>query len=566
MGVGKSWKMLEDFEVLVENSLAVGVPPELPTPSSSMSRSIFDSGNLGPPPLPECSTVGCFYWKDLLSLVLIMSLGTAAILLPETFIDNQTVASYWDPDASESSPSLSPSLWLLPDIVLLRAATSHLLMSVPSVVALLWGCSHVVGYVTPAYTWCSGWSSRTWSFIASLTCIVLIVQFRKATIALVPIKRYLIDGYLWNLLALVTFVVWSIVCDSIQLTLEALAKTRLNVLKHCKPIAKWKSIMENFCSFRRRDQDGVYTFEHTSTPMEVLAQIVQVYVFLFKMTAFFLFFLFFIGAAIGENIVWVMLGGILSGALVTFQMKDAIQNVLYISISNPFYLGEIVALMPTRGPMPDDPSMCLTGFVEAITLTHVVIRDFGRRQVWVPHDNFEDYNIANWTRRPSKLARAVLTLSPEGMCAAKAAELTAFMRRWIDTHEKIDQTYYKKAAIIGARDGLLIEAIFYPQPGERMIPMRQAFILASTEAANRLGLTIVPGTMRNPFPPGQTSPGSAEDDEHITLEDLLSTSARPDEPNAQLEPTDLSSSAGDSSSVPSLPTTVGETSTAAARA
>jgi len=260
----------------------------------------------------------------------------------------------------------------------------------------------------------------------------------------------------------------------------------------------------------------VYSFEHASQPMEVLAQIVQIYVFCFKMTAFFLFILFFIGAPIYENIIWVMLGGILSGVLVTLQMKDAVQNLIYIAISNPFYLGEIIALMPKRGPMPDDPSKCLTGFVEAVTLTHVVIRDFGRRQVWVPHDNFEDYNVANWTRRPSKMAMVHLTVSPHLADAPKVAQLANFLKQWIDTHPKIDQSYYRKAALVRARDGLHIEAIFYPIPGERMIPLRERFIVTAVAAANRLELTLVPNELRNQFPPtAQTDQGETR------LDDLL---------------------------------------------
>ena len=80
------------------------------------------------------------------------------------------------------------------------------------------------------------WSSK----VLLAASIVLLVQLRKATIALLEVKRKIIDDYLWILLSLVTFIVWCVLCDSIELMIDSVAKARLNRLKRCKPVMKWK--------------------------------------------------------------------------------------------------------------------------------------------------------------------------------------------------------------------------------------------------------------------------------------------------------------------------------------
>merc|ERR1712060_608251 len=79
-----------------------------------------------------------------------------------------------------------------------------------------------------------------------------------------------------------------------------------------------------------------------------------------------------------------------------------LQNLLQIVLARPFYLGDIIAVRDP-GARPGGPPMCLTGFVENFTWSHIVIRDFECKQVWIHHRDFDKYVIHNLTRRKTKL-------------------------------------------------------------------------------------------------------------------------------------------------------------------
>merc|ERR1712061_945906 len=72
------------------------------------------------------------------------------------------------------------------------------------------------------------------------------------------------------------------------------------------------------------------------------------------------------------------------------------KNIVQIAVAKPFYVGDIIST--DLG----NPKEVVTGFVENLTLFHVVIRDFGAKQVWIHHSDFQKYTIHNWTRRQTK--------------------------------------------------------------------------------------------------------------------------------------------------------------------
>ena len=241
-----------------------------------------------------------------------------------------------------------------------------------------------------------------------------------------------------------------------------------------------------------------------------------------------------------------------STALVTLNLSSTLQNVVPIAVSNAFFLGEIISLTTTGGLPPDNPGKSLTGFVEAVTLTHVVLRDFRRKQTWITHANFTKYNIHNWTRRPCRLCHIQLTVSSRVEDAKKVAQLAAFSKKWMETNEKIgarqprspphdlacmrprssrapcrarallaasDPSSYRKSVLVDVKNGLKLECIFYPLPGIDSYPIRQDYIVSIVGAAKRLGVPIVPDKMVMGFPDNQIGTPDAVED--MVLQDLL---------------------------------------------
>jgi hypothetical protein len=59
-------------------------------------------------------------------------------------------------------------------------------------------------------------------------------------------------------------------------------------------------------------------------------------------------------------------------------------------------------------------------------------------------------------------------ITGQGCAASSYAPLAAFARRWIDSHDDIGQTGYKKACIKTAIDsGLALGVVFYSKKGTR---------------------------------------------------------------------------------------------------
>ena len=436
---------------------------------------------------------------DMVYLFLISTLGFAAVFVPS-----------W----------LYESSWLVDDPDVKEVAASHLFMTIPAVIALLWVTMNVAQGVTAVQHAQKSFAPRvTWLGIC-FSVIVFIVQARKAAIVIVETKRGMVEGYLWSLLGLVTVIVVCVSLEVVHLAVVSIANKRDQMLKQCKPVSKWRGLMENFCRFRKEEPDAAYTFgEKATSPIQVLCQIVWIYFALAKASAFALYFLYYTGMDIANNIVWVLLAGVASTLVVTLNLSSALRNLMPIALSNAFYLGEIISLTTPGGLPPDNPGKSLTGFVEGVTMTHIVLRDFRRKQTWITHDNFVKYNLSNWTRRPCRLIHISFTVSSTVKDATKVAQLAAFSRKWMDTHEKIDPSSYKKSVVVDVKNGVKLEAIFYPLPGVDSYPLRQAYIIALVKAAKRFGLPVVPNEMLTSFPDGEFGSEAREDE--MDLADLL---------------------------------------------
>ena len=164
----------------------------------------------------------------------------------------------------------------------------------------------------------------------------------------------------------------------------------------------------------------------------------------------------------------------------------------------------------------------VVGFVEGFTWGHVVIRDFKRKPTYIPHGEFKGMVVANWSRRPAKQCFFQLQIAPSlSGGAVHAAQLAKFVRNWIKAHEMIDLNTYSKADVkLGAGRGQVLEVIFYPKVGAKRKILRTEFIVMLMDAAQRLGLCILPVEIRTstawPNVPADGPKGShraEEDDE-----------------------------------------------------
>jgi hypothetical protein len=75
--------------------------------------------------------------------------------------------------------------------------------------------------------------------------------------------------------------------------------------------------------------------------------------------------------------------------------------------------------------------------------------------------------------------------------------LAKFVRSWIDANPLVDQTQCKKAvAKLDGDNGPNIQAIFYPTAQANVYALRTEFLVMIMDAANRLGLVLVPIEIR----------------------------------------------------------------------
>merc|ERR1712023_319327 len=65
----------------------------------------------------------------------------------------------------------------------------------------------------------------------------------------------------------------------------------------------------------------------------------------------------------------------------TLDLGPNILSLVRLSLFNPFYLGDIITL--NSNGSQGNPSTSIMGFVENITISYVVIRNFEMKQVWI---------------------------------------------------------------------------------------------------------------------------------------------------------------------------------------
>ena len=220
-----------------------------------------------------------------------------------------------------------------------------------------------------------------------------------------------------------------------------------------------------------------------------------------------------------------------SGALLAIGCSgDAVRNVLFLAISKPFFLGDIVHVHPatSAGGMGES----VAGFVECITFSHVVIRAFDCKQVWLAHSHFESLTISNWTRRPNKTVLLKLTVRPTEAPEAVQA-LLKFIKGWVHASPDVKQSGYQKIALTGVDPGYTLTVIFSTAVGSSKKKMREKLLFGIMEAARRLGIELMPNEIAV-FLPGTVGASTEPSKERQqSLAELLPKAAPGNQPGVK---------------------------------
>ena len=130
----------------------------------------------------------------------------------------------------------------------------------------------------------------------------------------------------------------------------------------------------------------------------------------------------------------------------------------------PFYVGDVIQC--DNGPVATNAPTSTTGFLEAITLGGVVIRNFQMKQTLIPFTVFNNMVVQNWTRRATKTV--VLDIYVSSHCTTAAVKtLAKFGKEWLDSSDQVLQTGYKKCVVSSASMGFTLQIIFFPAIGAR---------------------------------------------------------------------------------------------------
>lgn len=371
-------------------------------------------------------------------------------------------------------------------------------------VFVLGSAQHMVGDKTDGQkgTYEGGKSNLT----VVVVCLAIVTVGQLSSIADLLLKTHqaeMLRHYLWVGLGVCSVQGWFFLVDSFEGILIKMADIQQWSASHSIPRMKQKAIMMSFTHFQSPAEDRVYSFAEHVSPGKAVADLVSVYMLLAKIYAAIAFVCVYLKIEAGMY-VYVLV--ILTSAIITKHLSPAIDNLLQISQTKPFYLGDIIALAPTG----DGASYKYTGMVEAITWSHIVLRTFEAKQQWISHSEFLTMSISNWQRRTTKpvLLEFMLKYDSE---PAKVQALADYGREYIGIGNwkktgipiidrdlakgedpLIKVTGYRTCKVTHAKMGYNLKMVFFPLSKKRKDFAREKVLFAIAAEARRLGVVIVP--------------------------------------------------------------------------
>jgi len=129
--------------------------------------------------------------------------------------------------------------------------------------------------------------------------------------------------------------------------------------------------------------------------------------------------------------------GIFSG----YKLWDGLTLIMKLALHKPFFVGELISL--ATSPFEGDQ---IVGFVEHVTLSYLVLRDFQSFQVWVPLLELNRLSLKNWSRRAWKAVE--LRFAVSGRCDPVAVDaLAKFGLEWISRSPDVLPKSYSKCCV-----------------------------------------------------------------------------------------------------------------------
>ncbi|CAK0893911.1 unnamed protein product [Prorocentrum cordatum] len=396
-----------------------------------------------------------------------------------------------------------------------RSSSVSMLLSIPLAAAFFYAAAHQVISNSPFFDNSIGTPPEVFKMIV----ILALSMCRKALKGLVsPQGSWLLD-HSFFLILVIGLNIWFAVLDRLTSLLESMGRSEVSIMQ-AKPAKKMYEIMQavgvtrtgqpekdmlfsfegdgqDCCSPRQlpdakvdtSDSDSDNAEEPVSTfaprgAMKCLAEIWSLYSLFAKVVAIACVGAYFLEMETTSHAILATLGlsTFGAGAIAALQFGPAAASILRIAIYRPYFVGDIVSV---------NGNMATTGFVEAITIGGLVIRNFEMKQTWIPHSTVEQATIQNWTRRPTKTVLIDLALN-SNCDVSVVKELVKFGKQWIENSNQVLQTGYKKCVVKSISTGYGIQIIFFPAIGVSHKGIRQAFLFDFMKEAHRLRVTLVP--------------------------------------------------------------------------
>ena len=406
--------------------------------------------------------------------------------------------------------------------IIMPIGTSFIVV-LPALIFLKW-CGHIMKKSFDFGVSVEGDTGRLGYYLPSvpLICLSIAIVFRQANYL---VKLELMDAYSEFYMLLLdhgaAMSIFTASVSALDIFHESVVtySNKIDSIASNNQSAKLKSIMKTFRSFHNEERDKASAIPggHRS-PVKVLSDVVGIYCNIGKVLSITMLILFFLDVDLYSNSVAIGLTVVFAGVITALHLKDALINVISLSISNSIHIGDIVSIGRPGFLPPDNPSMNVTGFFEGVTWGHIIIRDFRRKQVFIRHDEFGKLTLQNWSRRPNKHAHFIIPVVPELSGGAdRLAKLAEYAGQWMKEHPDIDQDLYQKSVIKWVKDdGLVLEAVFYPTIGSKTRQIRSEFLVMALDAAKRLNLCLMPAEVRTSSPWSD----SREKEEHLEAADF----------------------------------------------
>lgn len=315
--------------------------------------------------------------------------------------------------------------------------------------------------------------------------LMLAVGLRSCLVDLMHKKYHSFIEHLIDHLTVMLLLIMSLIfLEYLDHVVQDLVTAERHLLEE-KQVKKMRGILHAVTHTGNEAKDKFNTTKNITSIAEVMYTKVWYVVYqTSRCVALLVFFSFSVkgdnegGPILAVGVLYVFAMGVLAG----FKFWDKASLLLNIWTHKPFFVGDLVTIGG------------VSGFVEHITLSYIVIRTFNMKQAWMPLMSLQQDIIQNWTRRPFKPIN--LSFFIKGRFDAPSLEkLVRFGNEWVDQHEGIQQKGYKKFECAGCEDGAEILVIFFPNLGVDKGDLRQEFVFAFMEASTRLGLNMSPNCL-----------------------------------------------------------------------